>query len=186
MSSATRAFAALGAGLALGMAIAAWPSPALHALPGYLEPIGKLWVNALRMTVIPLVTTAILIGIDALPDSTSIGRMGSRVLVVFLIVLFAAATFATLAGASVFSRMNIDPASAAALRGMVDATGRTAPALASTGQWIADLVPANPFRAVADGAMLQIIVLTLAFGLAIAAIAAPARRSLMESVRALN
>ena len=186
MSSATRAFVALGAGLALGMATAAWHAPALHALPGYLEPIGKLWVNALRMTVIPLVTPAILIGIDALPTSTSIGRMGGRVLVVFLIVLFAAATFATLNGAAVFSRMSIDPASAGALRGMVDATTRTAPALTTTGQWIADLVPANPIKAVADGAMLQIIVLTLAFGLAITAIAAPARRNLMESVRALN
>ncbi|HSQ32523.1 MAG TPA: dicarboxylate/amino acid:cation symporter [Gemmatimonadaceae bacterium] len=186
MSPATRAFTALGAGLAVGIAIAASHAPGLHALSGYLEPIGKLWVNALRMTVIPLVSTAILIGIDALPDSRSIGRMGGRVLVVFLIVLLAAATFAALGGRTVFSRLNIDPASAAALRGMVDATARTAPTLTTTGQWIADLVPANPIKAVADGAMLQIIVFTLAFGLAIAAIATPARRNLMGPVRALN
>jgi Na+/H+-dicarboxylate symporter len=186
MSSATRAFAALGAGLALGTAIAASHAPGLHAVPGFLEPIGKLWINALRMTVVPLVTTAILIGIDALPDARSIGRMGGRVLVVFLIVLLAAATFAALAGRTVFARMDIDSASAAALRGMVDATAGTPPVLTTTGQWIADLVPANPIKAVADGAMLQIIVLTLAFGLAIAAIAPPARRALMQSVRALN
>lgn len=185
MSPATRAFAALGAGLVIGMAIAASHAPGLQALPGYLEPIGKLWVNALRMTVIPLVTTAILIGIDALPDSRTIGRMGGRVLIVFLIVLLAAATFAALAGRAVFSLLSIDAASAAALRGMVDATARTAPTL-TTGQWLTDLVPANPIKAVADGAMLQIIVFTLAFGLAIAAIAAPARRNLMTSVRALN
>ncbi|HTJ20753.1 MAG TPA: cation:dicarboxylase symporter family transporter [Gemmatimonadaceae bacterium] len=186
MSPATRAFAALGAGLALGVAIATSHTPVLQALPNYLEPIGKLWVNALRMTVIPLVTTAILVGIDALPDSRSISRLAGRVLVVFLIVLLAAATLATLAGRTVFSWLNIDPASATALRGMVDATARTSPALTTTGQWIADLVPANPIKAVADGAMLQIIVLTLAFGLAIATIAAPARRNLMGSVRALN
>ena len=53
-------------------------------LPGWIEPIGTLWVNALRMTVIPLVVSAILMGVTSLPDTKTIGRIGGRAFVLFI------------------------------------------------------------------------------------------------------
>ena len=82
MSLTTRVLLALVAGLAAGMLIASSANPAVHAIPGYLEPLGTMWVNALRMIVVPLVVTSIVIGVNSLPDTRTIGRIGVRGLVV--------------------------------------------------------------------------------------------------------
>ena len=52
VSLTTQVLIALAAGLAVGALIAASGSSSLTAMPGYLEPIGTLWVNALRMVVV--------------------------------------------------------------------------------------------------------------------------------------
>ena len=50
MNLTTRVLIALVAGLAVGVAISSSASPTLHALPGYLEPLGTMWVNAKTTT----------------------------------------------------------------------------------------------------------------------------------------
>ena len=55
-----------------------------------IEPLGTLWINAIRMTVIPLVVSSLIVGVTSAPDMRTIGRIGGRALVLFLLVLFAA------------------------------------------------------------------------------------------------
>ena len=52
MQSGTRVVVALVVGLAVGVGIAASGNPALLRAAEFLAPIGTLWVNAIRMTVI--------------------------------------------------------------------------------------------------------------------------------------
>ena len=134
------------------------------------------------MTVIPLVVSAILIGVESLPDAKSVGRIGGRALVFFLVALVAAAAFAITIGPLVLSALTIDPAITASLRAATGAASHAAPDGAGFGQWIAELVPSNPVKAAADGAMLQLIVFAVATGIAITGIAEPIRRRLMEVV----
>ncbi|MEP7001876.1 MAG: dicarboxylate/amino acid:cation symporter [bacterium] len=187
MNLTTRVLIALVAGLAVGVAISSAASPALRAFPGYLEPLGTMWVNALRMTVVPLVFTSIVIGVNSLPDSRSIGRIGARALVLALAILASAATFAVVIGPIAMSLLRIDAAGAAGLRASALASSgaavQSAQRIVGFSQWLVDLVPANPIKTMADGAMLPLIVFTLLFGLAVTRIAADDRLALMRVIQ---
>src|SRR4051812_19980248 len=115
ISLTTQVLVALAAGLTAGALIAASGSESLATVPGYLEPIGTIWVNALRMVVVPLVMSAVVVGVNSL-DSSSLGRVGRRALVVCLLILVAAATFAVVLGPLALSALNISPEMAAAMR----------------------------------------------------------------------
>ena len=184
MSLTTRVLIALVAGLGVGVAISSSGNPALQAIPGYLEPLGTMWVNALRMIVVPLVVTAIVIGVNSLPDPRSIGRIGGRALLLALVILASAATFAVVVGPIAMSFLKIDASAATALRSSAIASSgaavQNAQKIVGFGQWLVDLVPTNPVKAAADSAMLPLIVFTLLFGLAITRIAADDRAVLMR------
>ena len=189
MSLTTRVLIALAGGLALGVAIAGTHNPLLRELPGYLEPLGTIWVNALRMTVIPLVLPAVILGVNALPDPRAVGRIGSRSLLLALVILVGAATFSVVVGRFAMSVLTIDATSAAALRASAEAASGAAIQGAQQGvgvsQWLVALVPANPVKAASDGAMLPLIVFTLAFGLAIARVAENERLALLRLMQAV-
>ncbi|MEP6619889.1 MAG: dicarboxylate/amino acid:cation symporter [bacterium] len=186
MSLTLKILIGLVAGLAVGVAVSASGSATLHALPAYIEPIGTIWVSALRMLVIPLVVSAILIGVTSLPDSRSIGRVGSRALVTFLLVLLAAATYSVIVAPIALSQLTIDPVAAASLKAHAESASgdamQSAQKLTTFTQWFVELVPTNPVKAAADGAMLPLIVFTLLFGLAVTQLGAESRAHLMRVV----
>jgi proton glutamate symport protein len=170
MSLTTRVLIGLAAGLSAGIAISLHPSPALLALTNVIAPVGTLWMNAIRMTVIPLVVSSLIAGVTAAPDMRSVGRVGFRALLIFLAVLVAGAVFAASVGQPLLAWLPIDASAAAALRESAAKPGATADAAAKIpgfAQWLTDLVPQNPVKAAADGAMLPVIVFTLAFAVAL-------------------
>ena len=176
-------------GLALGIVISSTASPALQAVPAVLEPIGTLWVNALRMIVIPLVIAAILIGVTSLPDVRTIGRIGGRAFVVFTLILVLAATFAALVAPPVFTLLRIDPGTAQSLRSSVAAASgeavQSAGRITGFRQWLIDLVPTNPIKTAADGAMLPLILFTIVFGLGLSRASAENRDAFLRMVNAV-
>jgi Na+/H+-dicarboxylate symporter len=183
----TKVLIGLVAGLALGAVISASGVPGLQGLPGYIEPIGTLWVNALRMTVIPLVVSAILLGVISLPDPKTIGRIGGRALLLFIVSLALAATIAVMLGPIIFAHLPIDQAGAAALRASVASTSQealaTAQKMQTFKQWLVELIPTNPIKSAADGAMLPLIIFSLALGLGITRISSVDRAAVMRLVR---
>lgn len=189
MTLTTKVLIALGAGLAVGIAIAGSTNPTLHAIPGYIEPVGTIWVNALRMVVIPLVVSAIIVGINSLPDSSSLGRIGGRALALSLVMLVCAATFAVVVGPMLMSGLTVDPAASAAMRASAAAASadavQSAQKIVGFKQWLIDLVPTNPIKSAADGAMLPLIVFTIALGIAITRIAQASRTQLLSVARAV-
>jgi len=86
---------------------------------------------------------------------------------------------AVLVAPPLFDRLVVDPAASESLRAAAGAVER--PALPSFASWVVGLVPVNPVRAAADGAMLPLIVFSLAFGLAVGRLA-PERRERITSV----
>jgi proton glutamate symport protein len=176
MSLTTRVLLGLAAGLGLGAWVAASGSPALREAALWTEPLGTLWTRAIQMTVIPLVVSLLFAGVAA--GGAGIGRIGARALALFLVLLVAAAALALAVAPPLLGRVGIDPAAAAALRG---ATGPVEAQVPTFAEWLTGLVPSNPVRAAADGAMLPLIVATLLFGAA-ATRAAPERRDLLVRV----
>lgn len=182
MSLTTKVLIGLAAGLAAGIAISAFPNPALLGAVDIIRPVGTLWVNAIRMTVIPLVLSALIVGIANAPDVRAVGRIGWRAVVVFVIAVTLAATFAAVVGQPMLAALDIDPATAAALRESgataTAGSGATSATLPTLSQWLIDLIPVNPVKAMADGAMLPIIVFAVAFGIALLSLPAASRTPL--------
>jgi proton glutamate symport protein len=179
MSLALKVLLALVAGLALGLGLAAVaPATLAHIVP-VIEPIGTMWVSAIRMTIIPLVVSSLIVGVGGAADPRSVGRIGARALLVFVALLATAVAAALLAGPPILATIHIDAAAAAALRaGAAQSAGaavESAKALPGIGQWIVDLVPPNPVKAASDGAMLPLIVFSLLFGMALSRVAADGR-----------
>jgi Na+/H+-dicarboxylate symporter len=175
----TKVLIALVVGMAAGIGIATTDVAWLRASLRWIEPLGTVFINSIRMTVIPLVVGSLVSGVAATQDVSSIGRLGRRAILFYVVTLFIAAGFAAVFGPIAFSAITIDPAAIEALRASTaeasaraTETARTVPTFA---QWLVDLVPANPIRAAADGAMLPLIVFTLAFAIALTRVE-PARR----------
>ena len=172
---ALRTLLSLVAGLAIGVVISATSSSGLHAFATAIEPIGTVWVNAIRMTVIPLVVSLLIATIAEEKDFHAVGRLGGRAIALYAVILTTIALLTFLAAPPLFSLMTIDATSAASLRGASAAAG-TAPALPSFTSWLVGLVPANPVKAAVDGAMLPVIIFAVAFAAALARIE-PERRA---------
>ena len=168
LSLSTRVLLALVAGLGFGLLLSRTSAATSERVVAYVEPFGTIFVNAIRMTVIPLVVSLVVVGI-ASADASRIARMGTRALVVAFVLLCLSGCVGAILAPIAFSRLDIDPVAIAALRaraaGMLASGANQAPG--GLAQWLTDLVPANPVRAAADGAMLPLIVFAILLGLAL-------------------
>ena len=162
---------ALLAGLVIGVAVAHARNPLLSRAVAMLEPIGSIWINGIRMTVVPLVVSLLLAAVCRGGDAGRVGRLGGLSFGVFIALHVAAALIALAVIPGIMSYLPVDAASVARLQ--ADATAASAAtteqvrALPGLGQWLASLAPPNVVRAAADGAMLPLIVFTLLFALAL-------------------
>ena len=184
-----RVLIALAAGLAGGTAIALSGSAALVRAADRLTPIGLVWVNAIRMTVIPLVVALLITAIASVSDLKTVGRLGGRTLVVFGLLLLGTAVVAVPLLPLAFGLLPFDAGSRPPLPpGAAEAAGQLAASGASPsfGAWLTTLIPTNPVAAAADGAMLPLIVFTLLLALAIARSPAAGRTTLLGFFQALG
>ena len=170
---------ALIAGLIVGISVSQAGIPWLSRAVAFLEPIGSIWVNAIRMTIVPLVVALLLGAVARGGESHSVGRLGGIAFGTFVSLHVAAAVVALVVVPAVMSHVPVDPASVARMQAEASAasaaTAEQMRTLPTFGQWVAGLAPANVIRAAADGAMLPLIVFTLLFALALRRIA-PDRR----------
>ena len=173
MPLTTRVLVALILGLAVGLVVLAHPSPLLLKLVSIVEPIGILWVNAIRMTVIPVVVSLLITGVASSSNMRVVRGIGLRAVASFLGLLVLAAVAGLLMVPPLFRWLHIDAATAATLRPSGGTT--SAPNIPSFSEWIVSIVPANPIKAASDGTMLPLVVFVLAFALAILTIR-PERR----------
>ena len=189
MKEGARVVAGLGAGLLGGIVISASHDATLLHAADAVTPIGTLWVNAIRMTVIPLVVSLVITGVAAAADISTIGRIGGRTLAVFFAMLAGATLLALPLSVGVYSwlpqlitvRPALPPGAAEAATSV--AAGATAIGFTP---WLTSLIPANPVAAAANGAMLPLILFTLFFALAIASTPAATRESLLGFFRAVS
>lgn len=166
-SLSVRVLLALALGLLAGAAVGAYGGPGLRGVAEGVEAIGGLWLNLLRMTIVPLVFSLLVLGVASVTDAASTGRLAARALVLFSVLLVVAAVYSTLATQGILNLWPVDPAGAAALRagaGPVDSATMAAPSFAD---WIKSLAPANPIKAAAEDAILPLVVFGLFMGFAV-------------------
>jgi len=167
MSLTVRVLVALVLGLAAGLIVLAHPTPALLKLVRVVEPVGILWVNAIRMTVVPLVVSLLITGVAHCSDMRVLRGIGWRTLAFFLELLVLVAAAGLIIVPPLFAWFRMDPATIATLRGNAAAGAATTTNIPGFGEWVVSVVPTNPVKAASDGAMLPLVVFALAFALAL-------------------
>jgi Na+/H+-dicarboxylate symporter len=189
VSLTTRVLIALAAGVGIGLALSEVDPDLSQRVASVVEPIGTLFVNAIRMTVIPLVVSSLIVGIATSGGGGVIARMGARGVAIFIILLAASGILGALVAPPIVSRINVSASAVASLRASAAPAGTSlaasASAMQSPGEWLVALVPSNPFRAAADGAMLPLIVFALVLGLALGSVRAEQRDRVVGFFRAI-
>ena len=169
-SQSLQVLLALATGLTLGMGIAdpavgSLAAMAAQALPA-ADVVGTLWTNAIRMTVLPLVAALTIASVAGTGGSAELRRAGGRALVVFVVLLVAGGALALVTSQFAFASFTMPAEVAERVRGSVAAVP-AAPAMPSLAQRLIDMVPANPVKSAVDGALLPLVVFSLALGFAL-------------------
>jgi Na+/H+-dicarboxylate symporter len=143
--------------------------------------IGGLWINGLKMSVIPLIVALLVTGIAQGAEAARAGRIGGRSVLWFVIICTASAIFGALMMPLLLELFPLSAGAAEALRAGLaamdpGATPATVPAVAD---FFRTIVPENAIAAASNGDVLPLVVFTLIFGLALTRIEPARRRSIV-------
>ena len=146
-------------------------------------PVGKAFIQLIKMIVIPLVFASLLVGTAGMNDIKKLGKIGVRTLVFYLLSTAIAISIGLVLANILKPGNDIPPEIQSALRSeyeqVVDSQITNAIEHPSTTDLILDIIPENPLRALADGKMLQIIFFAIISGIAIAYLAEDKRKMLV-------
>ncbi len=78
MSLTARILLGLVLGLVSGIVISLSSNDTLNSIPPLIEPVGALWVNAIRMTVVPLIVSLLITAIAGDQESGSFADLGRK------------------------------------------------------------------------------------------------------------
>jgi len=106
-------FAALLVGLGLGIGLHGSQGPWVNALDHSLQPVGRLWVAALQLTVVPLIFTQVVL---AVMGTERVGTLGAKTMAFFLIMLVVSGLFVLLIAPPLVALYSVNPSVVAALR----------------------------------------------------------------------
>jgi len=171
---------------ALGGLLLVWLDPDMaSASADVAQPLGRLWLNALQMTVVPLVFALVVVGVSAANDAAASGRTARRAMIVFALLLSAGAVFVAIVAPLLLSLLPRDPALIEKLRATMPALAASNAAAPGLGDWIATIIPSNALAAAAQSAMLPLVVFALFFGFALTRIDAARRARMIEFFQAI-
>ena len=166
MSNATRILLALILGLALGISGASLNPTFATQAADIADPVGALWLNALRMTIIPLVVSLLITGIARTAEAARAGRIAGLSLTWIVTIMSLSAVLGALLMPLFLHFFPMPVASAAALRAALT----TAPAVAAVppfADFIRAIIPTNPVAAAANDAILPLLIFTGVFAFAL-------------------
>jgi proton glutamate symport protein len=178
----------LAAGTLMGLLGQVLGLPAIWTLSNTIEPLGTLWINALQMTVIPLVLTQLLAAIVRPEAGPSIGKLGGKAVLLFNAMLLGAGLVTLLVTDRFMAFYAFSPELVDALRTVaIPEAARVAAEAGSPPmrEWLTGLVPGNPFEAAARGDILQLLVFTVLLGAAMARLPEDRRMPLVGLFRSL-
>lgn len=175
-----RAMLAILCGLALGLAGGALVAGHVVAAPmlAVLGPLGQLWLDALTMTVVPLVFSLLITGILGATIEARRDAVALRAVLWFAALLIGACL---LAAVSTTTLLHLWPVAEAAAT--LPAASST-PVPEGTSNWLSGIIPTNPLKAAAETAMVPLVVFALFFGFAAARIAPDLQAVLQSFFRA--
>ncbi|HLZ76051.1 dicarboxylate/amino acid:cation symporter [Phenylobacterium sp.] len=179
-SLSVRVLIALILGLALGAAAAAFAGPGVKQAIGIVESVGGLWLNALRMTVVPLIFAVLVVGIAGVADAAATGRLAVKTIVLIVAALTFSSIYTVLFAEGFYALWPVSSAGAAALRVGASAAPDLARQAPNLIDFIKGLAPPNAVKAAAEDSILPLVVFASFFGFAVTRLAEARRKAMLE------
>jgi Na+/H+-dicarboxylate symporter len=179
----------LGGGLFVNLTLGADVAWVEWLTANVTGPIGQIFLRLLFMMVIPLLFSALVIGVAEMGDLASLGRAGLKTLLLTVLI----SGIAVVIGLGMVNLLQpgrgVDPVLAQSLleQGRAGAANivENAPTSISLGDFFLDLVPSNVFTAAAENAILPVMVFALFFGIGLVMAKSPATDRLQEVIQGL-
>ncbi|WP_343597236.1 glutamate/aspartate:proton symporter GltP [Acinetobacter sp.] len=188
ISLAWQILIALVLGIIVGTILHNQPDYQEYVVGNILKPAGQIFINLIKMIVVPIVISTLILGIAGVGDSKKLGILGVKTILYFEIVTTIAIVVGILAANIFHPGSGIDMS----LLHKVDISSyehTTEEVKASSHgfmQTILSLIPSNIFSAMASGSMLPIIFFSVIFGTGLAALPAETKQPLLNVLKAVS
>ncbi len=123
------------------------------------QPIGTLFINAIKMLIVPLVFFSLIVGVTSMQDTRKMGRIGVKSIILYLATTAVAISIG-LGFAAIFGPGE-------GLNMVATETAAAAPEAPTLVQTLLNIIPKNPIGALAAGNILQIIVFAIGLGISL-------------------
>lgn len=182
LSAPVKVLIALVLAAIIGLSLTTYDQALALQIADVARPIGRLWLNALQMTVVPLVTALVIVGVNTASNAATSGRTARNAIIVFVILLVAAAGFSAVVTPAL---LDLVPRDAATIQTFRDAlhSPPTATTPPSAALWIGSLIPSNAISAAASASMLPLVVFAMFFGFALSRQQAERRERILDLIR---
>ncbi len=139
----------------------------LEFLNKYIKPVGTIFINLIKMIIVPLIFLAIISGITSIEDKSSLGRIGSKSVMAYLTTSAFAVVIGLVAANLLHPGLGISDDLISKLttsKGAVPVPDAKVPSALDT---LLDIVPTNAIGAMAQGHVLQVVFFAIFTGITI-------------------
>lgn len=143
-------------GLILGIIVGLFMQSIPNVAQTYIKPFGTLFINMIKMIIVPLVFSSLIVGAASIGDPKSLGRIGGKTVVYYLATTAIAVSIGLLLGKI------INPGSGLTIPVGANSTAAEAPSIVST---LLNIIPKNPLKGLVEGNILQVIAFALFLGI---------------------
>jgi proton glutamate symport protein len=154
------------AALIIGLLLGAWVGEGSAFAKQAADIVGTLWLNALRMTVIPLVVALLIVGIVQTAAAAKAGRIAGRGVALMIVLLWTSSAIAAIIIPTLTGAFPI-PAEAAEALTKALSIAPAQEAAAPFSEILKKLIPTNPFKSAVETDVLPLIIFTMAFAFAV-------------------
>jgi Na+/H+-dicarboxylate symporter len=166
----------------------------LGGAAAYVQPLGDIFIRLLKMITIPLIMVSIMGASAGFSDLTKLKRIAFKTVAFFLANTVIAVTLGIFAANAFKPGLGLDPQKKQQIMADIQADARwqkqldsgTAAQKKPLAAFFLELIPVNPFRALADGDMLAVITFSLLLGLACTLVAPLKRQRIVDLLDAVN
>lgn len=142
-------------GLALGIVVGIILQPNPEVANNYIKPFGTLFLNLIKLVIVPLVFSSLVVGACSMDDVRKLGRIGGKTVAYYMLTT----AFAVTIGLILANVTNVGGGFSIPVDAKVEIA--EAPNVVDT---LLNIIPSNPLKALVDGNMLQIIAFALIIG----------------------
>ncbi|MBO7672758.1 dicarboxylate/amino acid:cation symporter [bacterium] len=162
-------FSGIVLGIICGILLHTFNTPYNNSIMQCLVFVGQVFLRLIQMVVIPLVVSAIIIGVTSIGDNRQLGKFGKKMIIYYGIITSVAVLIGGLL--ALFFKPGLGAAQYITANAALSAQEMVRNAMAEQGNvlhLILGFIPQNPFKCFADGNMVSIIVFVLIFAIALA------------------